>query len=273
MPRHPIAELIRSGSLSPGNPTRTVAVWRETVDPASFITAVEIRQKLDVGLLRWPYVAFQRDGHEIPASEYTEKRQCVGVTRDGFVKPAAARTLLEEGATVELRRLADWHRPTRTLAADIQESAPIAVSVCALLHGPRRPEASTRSGRDAAATIMVQLHGEQRWHIDAPQRETTTLSPGDVLYLPARHTGTTSTPDEASLHVAVELIAPAPDDFVAALRQHFVDTNPDLIAQYHLVPSAMRSAAVRDRLLASLRELPEDAWQSQALALTRKRTG
>jgi ribosomal protein L16 Arg81 hydroxylase len=243
------------------------------VDPASFITAAEIHQKLDVGLLRWHYVVFQRNGYEIPVSEYTEKRQCVGVTHDGFVKPAAARALLQEGATVELRRLADWHRPTRTLAADIQETAPIAVSVRAVLRGPHTPDVSTRSGRDAAATMMVQLGGEQRWHIDGPQRETTTLGPGDVLHLPAGHTGTISTGDEVSLHVAVELIAPGPADFVAALRQHFADTNPDLIVRYHLVPSAMRSAVVRDRLLASVRDLPEDAWQSQALALTRKRTG
>jgi ribosomal protein L16 Arg81 hydroxylase len=247
-------------------------VLRDAVDLAPFITVAELRQKLAVGLLRWPYAAFRRDGHEIPASEYTEKRQCVGVTHD-FVAPTAARTLLEQGATVELRRLTDWHRPTRTLAEDIERSAPVAVSVGGVLRPLRAPDAGTRSGRDAVATIVVQLSGQQRWHNDAPQGRTVTLVPGDVLHLPAGHAGTASTCDEASLHVAVELLAPAPEDFVAALRQHFADTNPDLIQRYHLVPSAIRSAAVRDRLLASVRELPEEAWQAQALALTRKRTG
>ena len=273
MPRHPVAELFRSGSLPPGSPTGTVTVLRDVVDPASCITAAALRQKLEVGLLRRPYVTFRRNGHEVPAGEYTENRQCVGATLDGFVKPAAAHALLEDGATAEFRRLADWHRPSRTLADDIRELESVAVSVSAVLRGRHAPELSTRPARNVAATLMVQLYGEQHWEIGASRHETVTLGPGDVLHLPARNSGTGSTADEASLSMAVELVVPVPDDFLAALRQHLVDTDPDLILRYHLLPRAMRSAAVRDRLLASVRELSDEVWQSKALARTRERTG
>ncbi|MCQ4042776.1 cupin domain-containing protein [Streptantibioticus rubrisoli] len=269
---HPLAALISSGRITLGDTTDQAAVFRACCEPDAFLTEADIGEKLEVSLLRWPYLVLESAGRPVPIASYTQRRQCVGATLDGFVDPEAVRALQAKGVDLELRHLADWHRPTRELEAELEAMVPFAVTARAVLRAPWQQ--GTQGVEQSAGSLVVQLGGRLRWQADAPVPDVSSDSvqnPGDLLYLPAGRRARHRALDESSLHLALDFITPTVADLVAVVRRHVVQNNPDLILRHHLIAAERRSVEVRDRLRAAVAELSEGRWLAQALALARRR--
>ncbi|WP_316519918.1 JmjC domain-containing protein [Kitasatospora brasiliensis] len=161
----------------------------------------ELDAAFEGGLLRTPYLEMVRsDKVTIPPEAFTTARAINGVTHHGFADRAKVLALLRQGATLLLRRVDQWHRPTGELVARLSEEL------------DRRVEAFffvTPAGgqglavhRDDADVFVLQADGRKTWYVhDAPTaadwrlgelpddehsplRLHGVLEPGGVLYIP-----------------------------------------------------------------------------------------
>ncbi|MFD7716697.1 hypothetical protein [Streptomyces sp. NPDC059814] len=76
----------------------------------------ELDAAFDSGLLRTPYLEMVRSNKvTVPADAYTTSRVVNGTTHHGFADRAKVVALLRAGATLLLRHVDQWHRPTGDL--------------------------------------------------------------------------------------------------------------------------------------------------------------
>ncbi|MFJ9446018.1 JmjC domain-containing protein [Kitasatospora sp. NPDC101235] len=161
----------------------------------------ELDAAFDSGLLRTPYLEMVRsDKVTIPPESFTTSRVVNGTTHHGFADRAKVLALLRRGATLLLRCVDQWHRPTGEVVARLSEEL------------DRRVEAFffvTPAGgqglavhRDDADVFVLQAAGRKTWYVhDAPAaadwrlgelpddersplRLHGVLEPGGVLYVP-----------------------------------------------------------------------------------------
>ncbi|MFE7528562.1 cupin domain-containing protein [Kitasatospora sp. NPDC057542] len=161
----------------------------------------ELDAAFDGGLLRTPYLEMVRsDKVTVPTESFTTSRVVNGTTHHGFADRAKVLALLRRGATLLLRCVDQWHRPTGELVARLSEEL------------DRRVEAFffvTPAGgqglamhRDDADVFVLQAAGRKTWYVhDAPAaadwrlgelpddersplRLHGVLEPGGVLYVP-----------------------------------------------------------------------------------------
>lgn len=132
----------------------------------------------DTGLLRTPYLEMVRSTKvTVPPEAYTTSRVVNGTTYHGFADRAKVLALLGAGATLLLRCVDQWHRPTGELVARLSEEL------------DRRVEAFffvTPAGgqglavhRDDADVFVLQAAGRKTWYVhDAPT--VAHWSPGEL---------------------------------------------------------------------------------------------
>ncbi|MFE6499284.1 JmjC domain-containing protein [Kitasatospora sp. NPDC057738] len=169
--------------------------------PAAPFDLDELDAAFDGGLLRTPYLEMVRsDKVTIPPEAFTTSRTVNGTTHHGFADRAKVLAQLHRGATLLLRCVDQWHRPTGELVARLSEEL------------DRRVEAFffvTPAGgqglavhRDDADVFVLQAAGRKTWYVhDAPTaadwrlgelpedersplRLHGVLEPGGVLYIP-----------------------------------------------------------------------------------------
>ncbi|GAB2726935.1 JmjC domain-containing protein [Kitasatospora kifunensis] len=168
---------------------------------ASPFDLAELDAAFDQGLLRTPYLEMVRSNKvTVPPDAYTTSRVVNGTTHHGFADRAKVLALLRAGATLLLRCVDQWHRPTGDLVARLSEEL------------DRRVEAFffvTPAGgqglavhRDDADVFVLQAAGQKTWYVhDAPTVANwspgelpddehsprllhSVLEPGSVLYVP-----------------------------------------------------------------------------------------
>ncbi|MFJ9690672.1 JmjC domain-containing protein [Kitasatospora sp. NPDC101183] len=185
---------------------RRPQVFRPERWPAGLPRPEELDAVLRGGLLRVPYVEMVQDGEVVAPERFCAARTVAGRREEGWADPGRIAALLDQGATLLLPQMDQWHGPVRELATGI-----------ALRLG-RRTEAfcfATGAGRrgldvhrDDADVLVVQLAGEKEWTVHeapadgrwhpglapepGPVALHTVLAPGEVLYVPrgAPHTAT-----------------------------------------------------------------------------------
>ncbi|WP_051711104.1 JmjC domain-containing protein [Streptomyces sp. NRRL S-350] len=161
----------------------------------------ELDAAFDSGLLRAPYLEMVRsDKVVVPPDAYTTSRVVNGVAHDGFADRAKVIARLRAGATLLLRCVDQWHRPTGELAARLAEELDRRVEAFFFLTPAGAQGLAVH--RDDADVFVLQAAGRKTWYVhDAPavadwslgelpddERSPRllqhVLEPGDVLYVP-----------------------------------------------------------------------------------------
>ncbi|MCF3106291.1 cupin [Streptomyces roseoverticillatus] len=161
----------------------------------------ELDAAFDGGLLRTPYLEMVRsDKVTVPPAAYTTSRVVNGVTHDGFADRAKVVAQLRSGATLLLRCVDQWHRPTGELVARLSEE--LGRRVEAFFFVTPAGGQGLAVHRDDADVFVLQAAGRKTWYVhDAPalpdwslgelpddERSPlllqSVLEPGSVLYVP-----------------------------------------------------------------------------------------
>ncbi|MFI8455948.1 JmjC domain-containing protein [Kitasatospora sp. NPDC085464] len=155
----------------------------------------------DGGLLRTPYLEMVRsDKITVPAGAFTTPRVVNGVTYEGFADRAKVLARLRAGATLLLRCVDQWHRPTGELVARLSEELDRRVEAFFFVTPAGAQGLAVH--RDDADVFVLQSAGRKTWYVHdapaapdwslgelpddehSPQRLRHVLEPGEVLYVP-----------------------------------------------------------------------------------------
>ncbi|WP_181799216.1 JmjC domain-containing protein [Kitasatospora acidiphila] len=168
---------------------------------ASPLDLDELDAAFDSGLLRTPYLEMVRsDKVTIPPEAYTTSRVVNGITHHGFADRAKVVALLRTGATLLLRCVNQWHRPTGDLVARLSEELDRRVEAFFFVTPAGGQGLATH--RDDADVFVLQAAGRKTWYVHdapavadwqlgeladdehSPRRLHGVLDPGSVLYIP-----------------------------------------------------------------------------------------
>lgn len=174
---------------------------KDPAAPAPPFDLDELDAALDGGLLRTPYLEMVRsDKVTVPPEAFTTARVINGVGHHGFADRAKVLALLRGGATLLLRRVDQWHRPTGDLVARLSEELDRRVEAFFFVTPVGGQGLAVH--RDDADVFVLQAAGRKTWYVhDAPTtadwrlgelpddersplRLHGVLEPGDVLYVP-----------------------------------------------------------------------------------------
>ncbi|MDH6707365.1 hypothetical protein P3T27_004102 [Kitasatospora sp. MAA19] len=242
----------------------------------------------DGGLLRTPYLEMVRSNKvTVPPAAYTTSRVVNGTTYDGFADRAKVVELLQAGATLLLRCVDQWHRPTGDLVARLSEEL------------DRRVEAFffvTPAGgqglavhRDDADVFVLQVAGRKTWYVHdaptvadwspgelpddehSPRLLHSVLEPGSVLYVPRGYAHRAVGAAGLSAHLSLTIRDISLQDLRTALEQC-------LSEGLDLPPRPLGEAAIADAcatLLGHVRAKldtiePEDVRLAARAAQTRR---
>ncbi|MEU5429599.1 cupin domain-containing protein [Streptomyces olivoreticuli] len=161
----------------------------------------ELDAAFDGGLLRTPYLEMVRsDKVVVPPGAYTTSRVVNGTTHHGFADRAKVVALLHAGATLLLRCVDQWHRPTGDLVARLSEE--IGRHVEAFFFVTPAGGQGLAVHRDDADVFVLQVAGRKTWYVHSaptvadwslgelpddehsPRLLHSVLEPGNVLYVP-----------------------------------------------------------------------------------------
>ncbi|WP_405773752.1 JmjC domain-containing protein [Streptomyces sp. NBC_00859] len=215
---------------------RHPAVFTPDPAPAPPLTLEDVDTALATGFLRTPYAEMWADGKMLSGRHYTTSRTVARDKPDGFVDTGKIGTLLDEGATLLLRSLDQWHAPTREfITALAQEMGRPIESFCFITPAgsPGLP-----LHRDDADVLVLQIAGSKRWAVhegpagadwhagritaDEPQPAQIAdhvLSPGHVLYVPRGFAHRATGQEGLSVHLSLTVREVATADLSAALGE------------------------------------------------------
>ncbi|MFJ1707059.1 JmjC domain-containing protein [Kitasatospora sp. NPDC088346] len=190
-----------------GDPTDfTAAYWRRR--PGVFrpeggarspFTLADVDAALATGFLHEPYVEMTRAQDPLGPDDYLTPRAVYDASYGGFADEGKIRALLDDGATLLMRRVDQWHGPTRDLLARLSAELQRAVEAFCFVTPPGTQGVPLH--RDDADVLVIQLNGSKSWgvhegpadgnwrhgRIDGePPAEVlrATLHAGEVLYIP-----------------------------------------------------------------------------------------
>ncbi|MEU2836344.1 cupin domain-containing protein [Streptomyces sp. NPDC007076] len=150
------------------------------------LTVAELDTILDAGLLTIPYATLVHEDGPVPEERYCSPRVVLGGIDNRYVDAGAVRRLIgDEGATLLLRYVDQWHAGVREAADGLADCFQRQVEAFFFLTPP-----GTRGRpvhRDDADVLAVQIHGSKRWRVyPGPpdgnwQPERVDGDPGDPL--------------------------------------------------------------------------------------------
>ncbi|MFJ2497697.1 JmjC domain-containing protein [Streptomyces sp. NPDC087539] len=165
---------------------RTPAVLHPRTAPMGLLTVAELDTILDAGLLTIPYATLVHEDGPVPEERYCSPRVVLGGIDNRYVDAGAVRRLIgDEGATLLLRYVDQWHAGVREAADGLADCFQRQVEAFFFLTPP-----GTRGRpvhRDDADVLALQIHGSKRWRVyPGPpdgnwQPERVDGDPGDPL--------------------------------------------------------------------------------------------
>lgn len=179
---------------------RRPAIFRPAGGGRSPFGLEDVDAALASGFLREPYIEMANAEQPLEADSYTSTRTVNRSVHRGFADEAKIRALLDDGATLLLRCLDQWHRPTGAVLAGLAEELQRPVE--AYFFVTPAGHQGLPLHRDDADVLVIQVAGRKEWHVhegpadgrwgpgsvggERPPAQVlrTTLGPGDVLYLP-----------------------------------------------------------------------------------------
>ncbi|GLX21962.1 JmjC domain-containing protein [Streptomyces lavendulae] len=161
----------------------------------------ELDAAFDSGLLRTPYLEMVRSNKVVvPPDAYTASRVVNGIAYSGFADRAKVVAQLRAGATLLLRCVDQWHRPTGELVARLSEELDRRVEAFFFVTPVGGQGLAVH--RDDADVFVLQVAGSKTWYVHdapavadwqpgelpddehSPRLLHTVLGPGGVLYVP-----------------------------------------------------------------------------------------
>ncbi|MEU6480997.1 cupin domain-containing protein [Streptomyces sp. NPDC047017] len=166
---------------------------------ASPFTLADVDEALATGFLHEPYVEMTGPEGPLPPDAYFSARSVNHTSYAGFADQGKIRALIERGATLLMRRVDQWHGPTRDLLADLSAELRRPVEAFCFVTPPGAQGAPLH--RDDADVLVLQLGGSKDWRVHEgpadgdwqegrvdgePPAEVlrTTVHAGEVLYIP-----------------------------------------------------------------------------------------
>ncbi|MEU8920607.1 cupin domain-containing protein [Kitasatospora sp. NPDC048545] len=194
----------------------------------------------DGGLLRTPYLEMVRsDKVTVPAEAFTTPRVVNGVTYEGFADRAKVLARLRTGATLLLRCVDQWHRPTGELVTRLSEELDRRVE--AFFFVTPAGSQGLAVHRDDADVFVLQTAGRKTWYVHdapatpdwslgelpdderSPQRLHRVLEPGDVLYVPRGFAHRAVGAGGLSAHLSLTVRDLSLDDLRTALARRLAE--------------------------------------------------
>ncbi|ARZ72419.1 hypothetical protein SMD11_6843 [Streptomyces albireticuli] len=196
----------------------------------------ELDAAFDGGLLRTPYLEMVRsDKVTVPPDAYTTSRVVNGTTHHGFADRGKVVALLNSGATLLLRCVDQWHRPTGDLVARLSEE--LGRRVEAFFFVTPAGAQGLAVHRDDADVFVLQAAGRKTWYVhDAPAVADWSLGelpddehsplllrgvlePGSVLYVPRGFAHRAVGAGGLSAHLSLTIRDTSLQDLRTALEQ------------------------------------------------------
>ncbi|MFF0478761.1 JmjC domain-containing protein [Streptomyces sp. NPDC004284] len=279
-------------------PHRPPAAPAAAAPPVAPITLSGVERALNDGVLRHPYLEIVTKDGSVHPDAYCPPRHLRHDVLHDCPDPAAVRGFLDAGATLLLRHLEQWHRPTARTAAALARETGRRVEVFCFLTPPGTQGRPVH--KDDADVLVLHLHGRKRWRVHrlpadgdgtsglvaapGPVALEPDLGPGDVLYVPrgCPHSAEAG-PEGLSVHLSFTLREVDTADLLGALHpdaaaslpakplgdEALLATAQDLLAQARrrldtLTPAALLAGARALKAAAQAPAAPETSFGPRA---------
>ncbi|MFJ4652051.1 JmjC domain-containing protein [Nocardia sp. NPDC088792] len=191
---------------------------RPPIDVLPFATVLGL---LDDGLLAHPYIQLVRREGPVAPEQFCPPRVFLDRIIAGYADAGAVRRLVgEEGCTLLLRYVDQWHRGVRELTESIAQQLDRQVEAFYFVTPPGTTGRPVH--RDDADVLVVQMAGVKQWTVHAgpadgawepsrvdepgPVLLETGLHPGEVLYVPRGHAhSATAGAEGVSVHLSLTI--------------------------------------------------------------------
>jgi bifunctional lysine-specific demethylase and histidyl-hydroxylase NO66 len=175
---------------------------RRTGTDRSALLDLSAVERLLSGSLRQPAFRLVRDGRPLPPRRSTRPVRLGGRWLSDVADLEAVAAAVADGSTLVLQSLHRTWPPLQELCRALERATSHPCQTNAYL----TPAGATGLGRhhDEHDVLVLQLEGVKRWAVDGLGE--LQLSPGDVLYLPARTPHRAVTQDGPSLHLTVGIL-------------------------------------------------------------------
>jgi ribosomal protein L16 Arg81 hydroxylase len=188
-------------------------------DPERVLSISDLDEILRSKAIRFPHVQILRHGDDVPADEFTQSLQEGDKSIPGTIMPGRVVEHFRCGSTISWSALHHFRPNMRDLALVLSEEFATPTGVTAVLTPANKQGFYPHC--DPSDVFVVQLQGIKHWrvwpalearkgdamHFSVSGEELgdpvieTTLSPGDVLYLPNGTPHVAATGNEISLHI------------------------------------------------------------------------
>lgn len=266
---HPLTRLVdKENILGEKNWNRRHVLLRNAVSVAKFVGEDEVQRIISMPLLRSPYFTVLKEGVWANPERVTRTEKFGDREVSGLADAVGIRQALEQGATLKLNQMEDWHQPTRALVREIEQRVPAELKAYMFY----TPEDNTGMlpHRDGSHVLAVQIAGRKEWHLyenagkaegrpelvpDAGEAtHKFVMDPGDVLYLPHGYPHAATARDGNSLHLTLTITEPGPLDLVEAFLETFTEDHSYLMGK-------QREMVLEDKADATVNALTVHAGQ------------
>ncbi|MET9293137.1 cupin domain-containing protein [Streptomyces sp. NPDC003077] len=240
----------------------------------SVFTSAVFEELIEYGALRSGFVTVVDKGRPVAHELLCREEEVGGLVHDDLVAPEIVASYRQGGATVILAGIHLLHRSVadlvRRLEADVGREAEAHA-----FHTP--PRASGLALHfDGEDNFLFQLEGTKHWTLAPPLSDRLPVSgghpgaghvldqdrlihvelcPGDLLYIPRGWLHASSTTDQASLHVTIQVLPHTVRDAISDRVRQILEAS---VADDQVVPGRGASAtAFADQVRATARALEE----------------
>lgn len=252
-----------------------------------------VDELLTVRGIRTPFLRMARNGQILAAATYTSTGG-VGATVTDQADPAKIHALMAEGATLVLQGLHRTWAPLQEFARQLHDDLGHAVQVNAYVTPPGAQGFSPHY--DTHDVFVLQIAGTKDWQIhrpviaapgpdqpwsnvrsqvasraSEPAYLTTTLTPGDCLYLPRGWLHSAVADDRTSIHVTIGIHPLTTADVASAIVAEVTAADPELRRSLPVgavaAPRGLADAidAARKDLMAALATMPTEQVATRLL--------
>lgn len=198
---------------------RRPAVFRPETAAEPPLALADLDAALTAGSLQSCYVEVTQTGKTIPTDAYCTPRTIHQTAYPGFVDGAKVRRLLDDGGTLLLRCVEQWHAGTAALTSAIGRELGRKVEAFFFVTPPGRQGLDIH--RDDADVLVLQVNGSKQWHVHSgpsdgnwqpgptadggPELLSLQLHPGEVLYIPRGFAHYATGQDGLSAHLSLTI--------------------------------------------------------------------
>jgi ribosomal protein L16 Arg81 hydroxylase len=191
-------------------------VFAAQVDASKLLDLKEVERMLAGRALRYPYLELTKVGLDIPPASYYHRHNVYGEHRLTLPDVESVSSLIYQGATLLLRFVEQWHRPTDSLVRQLSSELERPVEAFYFLT-PAGAQ-GLPDHRDEADVFVLQVGGVKQWRIFGPPTDAhwkagaevsagealleAELRAGEVLYIPRGFAHSARVQDSRSQHLS-----------------------------------------------------------------------